>query len=749
MFHRRLWLLFAVATLVTLALGGQAARLSLGPMHLDRLERAQQAMQTPALVESRRGRILDRYGRVLAHDEPGWDVAVDYTVITGEWAYARARSEARNQDRAWWAEASAEQREALVQRLAVGYLEQTEIMWQTLADLGQWRPGDLSRADIEVSKNDIRRRVQTLAAHVWAVRQQRRSEDDGEAVTLADVATAIAEQRQHYSVVRDVSDRTRVQVEAFIAEAESDPTMRVWSQVRMERPRQRRYPLETMTVEVDRQGMPGPLQSDEPALIEVAGVGLHMIGQLRRTYEEDEERRPFRVTLPSGEMATDLRGYLPGDRAGAFGIERTQEDRLRGARGRIVTYLDTGEEERLDPVAGQDVRLTLDIDLQARIQALMDPEIGLMVMQPWHRASASGQLGETLAGSVVVLDVETSEVLAAVTAPGMSIRSRREEPDRVFRDAALLPFLNRPVSRAYPSGSTLKPLVLAAAMAEGLIGPEDTIACNGHLYPAHHDRFRCWIFKRFLMRHGPLDGATALEQSCNIYFYTLGADLGMPTMVRWLRGFGLGTGTMSGLPDEHAGDLPRDEVLASLTETDAILMGIGQGPVTWTPMQAAASYATLARGGVVHHPTVLLVPEPEDRGGARLAIPRSAVDETMAGLRQVIEAPQGTGRFMQVDGERYKINNVEGVTVWGKSGTADPGTIRWIDFDFDGVRDEGESYRMADDEDHAWFVGMVGPEGGVPVAVIAVVVEYAGSGSQAAGPIFNEVVRALRVEGYL
>lgn len=280
MFHRRLWLLFLSASIVSLGLIAQAARLSIGHLHEDRLDRAEKAMRTPKLVETRRGRILDRYGRVLAHDEPGWDVMVDYTVITDQWAFDRARAEVRR-DRAWWAEAPDDQREARILEAAQPYLQQIEMLWQTLADLGQNVPGDLTRANIEQEKDDIRQHVQALASHVWAVRQERREEKDGDEVNIADVATPIAEQRKHYTVVRDVSERTRVQVEAFIAEAENDPAMAVWTQVRMERPRQRRYPLETYReVEVDRQGLPGPLRSDTPLVVKVEGVALHILGHL-------------------------------------------------------------------------------------------------------------------------------------------------------------------------------------------------------------------------------------------------------------------------------------------------------------------------------------------------------------------------------------------------------------------------------------------------------------------------------------
>jgi len=118
---------------------------------------------------------------------------------------------------------------------------------------------------------------------------------------------------------------------------------------------------------------------------------------------------------------TDLGGYRPGrDMIGARGLERTYEDRLRGARGRLVRRLDTGEEQRTEPARGEDLELTIDIALQARVQAIFDPRVGLAVAQQWHYGwNADGSpkpvpLGPDapLNGAVVVLDIDTGEVLS-------------------------------------------------------------------------------------------------------------------------------------------------------------------------------------------------------------------------------------------------------------------------------------------------------------------------------------------------
>jgi cell division protein FtsI/penicillin-binding protein 2 len=171
-------------------------------------------------------------------------------------------------------------------------------------------------------------------------------------------------------------------------------------------------------------------------------------------------------------------------------------------------------------------------------------------------------------------------------------------------------------------------------------------------------------------------------------------------------------------------------------------MGIGQGPIAWTPLHAADAYATLARGGVRVRPTVV------KRSAARAdppaaPVPSWAVDKAMEGLRLAVSDERGTGHHLTFeDGGRVPIFDVPGVSVWGKTGTA---SARRAVSEADG---EGSGAGVAD-MDHSWFVVLVGRVGDRPRYAVAVLMEYAGSGGKVSGPIVNQVIRALAAEGYL
>ena len=177
-------------------------------------------------------------------------------------------------------------------------------------------------------------------------------------------------------------------------------------------------------------------------------------------------------------------------------------------------------------------------------------------------------------------------------------------------------------------------------------------------------------------------------------------------------------------------------------------MGIGQGPLTGTPMHAANAYATLARGGIVRDPTLV-----RDRG-RRAVPPRGdlSLDETLVatvleGMRRSVSDPIGTGHHITYpDGIREPVINASRVTVWAKTGTAQA-TSADFDLDCDGTDDVHPQ-----NPTHAWFVGLVGSgtaETAQPRYVVVVVVEYGGSGGRTAGPIANEIIRALQAQGYL
>ena len=783
MFHRRLVLLGVSAMIVVIILTMQAVSLSVGQAHARRLADAEAKLRRVEFLPTVRGRILDRRGRVVAMDDAGTEVAVGYDVIAGKWPRTQAERAARAQYRANWPELTAEQREEAIQAAQKPFEDQLEMLWQILADLG-----GVDRLEIERRKDRIRQRVQTTRSYVDAWRWRQRQAELDEAIPFHEVSQPIAEERQAHPILTNAGEDVKKRVQAFLAEAEREAQAaaeerrqgipiadrmalqpsRIWLEVKLRRPKRRLYPFESQTIELDRTHFPGDLKSEVPIELTVEGVASHILGRMRSVWKEDmegDDGRPFHWSESGRE--TDLGGYRDGDHVGASGIERAMEGMpampgLRGTRGVAIRHLDSDYVERIEPQPGRDVHLTLDIMLQARIQALMTPipEIGLAIKQPWHSQEPTDPaelaawhegLGKPLNGAAVVLDARTSEVLAAVTMPAMPRGLLEEDPKQIFDDVYNLPWVNRTIARPYPPGSTIKPIMLVAAVTAGAHHLHDPIYCWGPLDREKPDQFRCWIFKHYLSQHGPLMGPEAIARSCNVYFYTLGRSMGLDRTVGWYRRFGLGEPTRVGLGvvseggDEVGGTVgnPRQAYPA-----DPIFMGIGQGPVSWTPMQAAGAFATLARGGVAMSPTLI---RDEDRLTPRdvtdLELNPAAVQDALDGLDQSANESFGTTHRLSL--LREPTFNLDGVRIMAKSGTADPGK-RWIDTNHSGrLGDEGDTL-ISSPGDHAWVVAVVQPDGATrPTHVVVVVLEYSGSGGNVAGPVANQIMHALRQEGYL
>ncbi len=752
MFHRRLVLLAVCACAVIVLLVLSAARLTVGPAHANASREAASKLRIVEIVPTVRGRILDRRGRVLAHDEAGWDIAVNYSLIDGSWAHRQALAAARasNPNRPW-ASIPAAERERLLATHQLDFDRQVDELWTMLGDLGGLGP-----QQIEHRRTDIASRVQDLKAFLMTRWREELSDELGSDVPLSAVDRPIAEERQPHAVLYDVSDFVRQEVQRFIADAATDRPeamgMRAWREVVVHRPTQRRYPLETMTLLVDRSTLPPTIADQVEQEITVEGVAMHLLGQTRKIKAEDLTRlnRPFSRINADGQVVYDLGGYSarwPDDNVGSGALEQAMEQQLRGSRGRYLRHLDNGHREvHAEPRAGHDIQTTLDIQLQARIQAIMSPEFGLMVTNTWHgsKASEAGDLGKPLAGAAVVMDVETGEVLAAVSMPAMPLRLLRDDPDQIFRNPEYLPWVNRVTMTSYQPGSTLKPFVLLAAASAGVHDVQTPIRCEGIFDRDHPTRHRCWIFRQYMSQHGPVSAARSLEVSCNIYYYTLGKRLGIPALNQWYGRFGLGAPTGCGV-EESPGDLPDP---ATTYRDESINMGIGQGPVGWTPLQAAAAYAMLGRDGDYIAPTFIIDEHrTSQRRQEKLKLNAAALREAMEGLHGSVYGSEGTGRHLPLEG-RPLIFNAKGVTVFGKSGTAQTGRFRWIDHNLDGQRDPGEV--IPDPETHAWFVALVQPDAARrPTHAIIVITEYAGSGAKVSGPIVNQIIHALQTEGYL
>lgn len=758
MFHRRLLLLTGVMLLVLLVLGTQMTMLATGQSHQDAKATAESKLQRQYVIQTKRGAIVDRNGVVLAEDEPGWELAVHFDLLTGKWGYKNAYADA-SRDKLAWSEMGQGQREARVAELQREYDQQAQAMFITLGELSGLRYVELD----ERRKNTVER-IHRLQNYLWSLRQQRASEERSEPVPLEEVAKPIEAETLHHVLVTDLSDELRLLVENFIDEGnrakldETDDQSRSalpWTMVELRRTTLRRYPQDRMTVEVDRSTLPGPLAQDEPIEIEVAGVGLHLIGLMRDAWQEDVGAKPLRDR--TGKF--DLRGYADGDRLGRSGIEQSMEATLRGSRGLRMINRDTGETtHKIDPRAGKDVRLAIDIKLQAHLQAIMSPEFGLMTVLPWHLKTDDPpeRLGEPYNGAAVVIDVASGDVLAAVSMPDAPRDLLDEDSALLWNDLVNRPMDNRAVAVPYQPGSTVKPLVLASALSEGVLGRNELIDTPGFLWPDKPTVYRDWYWKKYALLRGEINGTTAIQVSSNPFFGIMAERLikrfGKDRLPDWYRGFGLGVAPQVRLPEVIAGYIgPRGR---EMQHNEVCFMAIGQGPIAWTPLQAATAYMRLAARDLSRQPRLVVSPPHPNQSGARGsdAITVAARDMALEGMHLSATTRQGTTHHLshpvvaEVNGQPHF--NVTGVRIMAKSGTADPGKFRWIDYNRDGEAQEDEIERSL--RDHAWVVALVQPDGATqPTHAIVCVVEYAGSGGQIAGPIVNQIIHALQRHEYL
>ncbi|MEM9883932.1 MAG: penicillin-binding transpeptidase domain-containing protein [Planctomycetota bacterium] len=795
MFHRRLLLLAAVFGGLLLMLGLQTARITTGSQHEQRRDILRKALERPTLTPTSRGVIRDRKGRLLAEDRPGWDVLVSFRVLSGHWAYEQALAAARRDvGRTAWRAMSAAARDERARAFVQPYTLQTEQLRVVLAELG-----GVPLDQIEDRQRDVVAWVQKMAANATARRRDRqirvlkRATDEAD-LSWAEVYVEVAEEYQSHAVLTDVAPETVSRIDRFVALAQREREARdaavdrgetpsateydVWLEVTPQRVRQRAYPWESRTFAFDRSTLPGPLQSDTPIEITIDGISRHVIGTLRTINDSDRTwyERPFTVRPPEGEPYTDLAGYRPGDLIGRFGVERSYESVLRGTRGQRITHLDTGQTAVVRPAPGTDVHLTIDAQLQMRAQAVMshDPRVGLMRSQPWHAAGddpKAPKLGVPLNGAAVILDIDNGEVLAAVSVPGVSLEAIETGSRALFGDYDNRPTVFRPVQYRYEPGSTNKPLVLAAAITDGVVGPDEPIDCSqGHLWEQHPNRFREWIYRpRYgSQTFGTIDGVEAITVSSNVFFGKLaqrfGRQMSFGRVAWWFSQFGFGRRVDVGLFEEVAGELPGagDPV----SESDAAYMCIGEGRLSVTPLQVANAHATLARGGRFIAPTFVQARSRlRPQVVADLQLSPAARERALRGMQRSANfrgssaLERGTTYWVTLpDGSHAKTFNLPGVEVLAKSGTAEAPPLRRAfaggETKPDGTTAEpgeydprGEVIRAGY---HAWVVALVRPEGEAqPTHAVAVVVEYAGSGGRVAGPIVNQLLRALAAEGYL
>lgn len=807
MFHRRVILLVILCLCALLMLTGRLSYMTVVQGEEAR-QRAEQRLVTTTWLPTTRGRILDRKGRVLAGDRASYNIALDYRVLQGQWVYegrdgrhygmpmrSYATRLARRANPDIWETLPEHEQAELIGRFESALRARVTRMHRDLIAIT-----DIDPADYEQRRTEILERVGAMKRQIADRAYQReleKFERTGRVASESDLERfrkianqPIAEEQAAHTIIPDISDELGFAVLRMVAKQEpivsegvapsllESLSVPLYPGLSVEDATARITPFESMPITIDRSSFPPPLRADDPITVRTSGIGRQLLGRIDDgLYAEDAQRR--RDALESDDQlrarsltsrGTDRGRYFPGDRVGRTGIEQSFEHTLRGLRGVRIENLQTGAVEEMLPEDGRDVQLSIDIMLQARIRALLNPDVGLTRVQPWHQNEQPlyTPVGTNLDAAVVVLDVATGEILAMVSTPAPALsesewkdRGINTDLERRLYETIHAPWVNKAIAKPYPPGSVAKALILTEAAKRGVYQQGERIHDRGYLLDGQPNKFRSWIYKMYDGAYGghsdqlgrDLDGVDALMVSSNVFFYTLGRKLGPERIALAYQDYHVGRPYELGIGTEWPGSIgrfngPNDGSDVSLDE--ATLMGIGQGPISWTPLHAADAMSTIARAGVSITPSIVrdgYAPDIRD-----IAIPSWAVSEALEGLRQVVENQSfGTGRaitYEQLGPERVPIFNAHGITVWGKTGTA---TAPPLLFDPDDTPEGNgpEEPRIVRMGDHSWYVTLVAPEGESPKYAIAVIVEYAGSGGRVSGPINNEIIHALIEEGYL
>ena len=430
------------------------------------------------------------------------------------------------------------------------------------------------------------------------------------------------------------------------------------------------------------------------------GMLAHVIGYTGEISEEE---------LDTPEFAK----YNQGDVIGKFGIEREYNDQLMGVDGQRQVVVDNRGQVRQvignkPAIAGKDIQLTIDLDLQVVAELGMD--------------SPSSEVHvEHKTGAVVALDPRSGEVLAMVSRPtfdankfAVRIKSKdwqeiTENPDH--------PLMNKVIQDQQPPGSTFKPFTALAGLESGAIDDQFSVNCSGGV--ALYGRYqKCWVYPR---GHGRISLHRGIVDSCDVYFYTVGAKTGIDNLAFYgdLVGFGHLTGV--DLPHEAVGVMPsaqwklhnyRQKWYAGETPSVAI----GQGAVTVTPLQLARALGGVAVGGTWHRPR-LVASQPDKP--VQWKLDPDHVKDIVDGMFGVVNEPGGTG-------VRAKLPNIQ---VCGKTGTAQLTS-----------EDYAKANGRKTSEDNAWFEAFA-PCENPEIVVVALLEHFPGHGQYAA-PVVRDVMKA-------
>src|SRR5689334_23080205 len=375
-----------------------------------------------------------------------------------------------------------------------------------------------------------------------------------------------------------------------------------------------------------------------------------------------------RRNYPYGTMAAHMLGFIgevnekdlvahkelkQGDLIGKRGVEMMYDEYLRGTDGAQYWEYDSHGRRlaeyrpaRKEPVAGDNVYLTIDFDLQRRAEQYF--------------------IENEFVGAAVALDPRNGEVLAMVSSPEFNPNTySRRFNSRTWQSISSNPFkveLNRAIQGLYSPGSVFKAVMAMAGLSDGAIDPSTTFSCGGSAV-FFGRRFRC--YKR--EGHGTLAVANALKVSCDIFFYNTGARLGVDKIAEYAHNLTFGEISKVDLDGEKAGLVPstqwaNEKQHRKWYPSETISVAIGQGPLIVTPLQVANMMAAIANGGTVYRPHVVKAIEKALPNGQiqrlqvasevlhRVNLEAPALKTVKEGLWKVVNEQGGTGGNARVTG---------------------------------------------------------------------------------------------------
>jgi penicillin-binding protein 2 len=433
----------------------------------------------------------------------------------------------------------------------------------------------------------------------------------------------------------------------------------------------------------------------------------------RRIYNNPEAIAPligYRQIADTDDLKNDTcqNKLQLGNRTGKKGVEKLFDCQLRGISGKKLVEIDAQGKylktvDVIPPIPGDKIQLALDFELQKK----------------------SYELVKNVKAAIIVTNPKTGEILVSVSSPSFNSQDFEDNSNnniKSYLNDKNNPLFNRVTEATYPPGSIFKLVVATAGLEEKAIDEKTQIEDKGSIN-AGAATFGNWYFLQYGKVEGMVDIVKAIRRSNDIFFYKVGEKTGVEKIKKWSDIFGLGKHTDIGL-DEVEGIIPstfwKKEVLnENWYLGDTYNLSIGQGYVGTTPLQIALMSDVFSNGGYLCKPQLLKIPADKIKACKKLPISQKTIDLIREGMKQACSTG-GTGwPLFNFKVQRSKIKDEE-IQVGCKTGTA-------------------ESH-AASGMPHAWitaFAPYTNPE-----ISITILIEEGGQGSDVAGPIAKEILKA-------